>query len=156
MISAISLIASIVVLMILVLLPKKMHLFELIFIGMVFHYLYTYQFSIFTNMKWFTLSSDVNKVISSLFIRFILFPVVVLLCLQIYLTLRSLYAKLTLILVFSVLLGLIQYVLKATGIVKQSTVVAIWTIGVWFIILLLCTGAMKWFRRIIGKELILP
>jgi hypothetical protein len=155
MLFSISLIASIVVLMILVLLPKKMHRFEYIFNAMVFNYLYTYQFSVFTNLKWVTLSSDMEKVIPSIIIRFIMYPVLTLLFLQIYLTLRSLYAKLPLMFSFPILLGLIQYVMKWSGIIEQFGAIAMWATSI-FIILLLCIWAMNWFRSMIGKELLLP
>lgn len=156
MIFSISLFASLIIVMILVLLPKKMHRFELIFNGMFFHYLYTYQFAMFTNVKWITLPSDMDKVLSSMLLRFVIFPVMTLLFLQIYLTLRSLYAKLPLILGFSILFGLIQYVMKWSGMVQLPSKVAIWSPCVWLIILILCIWAMKGFRSITTKEILLP
>ncbi|UUZ82794.1 hypothetical protein LJK88_01780 [Paenibacillus sp. P26] len=150
------LIGVILLLLILILSPKRMHLFEFLFNGMIVIYLYTYLFSILSNMKLVEVSTEMDKALSSILVRMVMNPIIVLLFLQLYLSLRSFSAKTVLTLAFSILLAALQYASKWAGLIEQSDGVTKGSALLWFMILLLCLTAMKGFRRIIRKEELSP
>ncbi|WP_248926240.1 hypothetical protein [Paenibacillus hamazuiensis] len=156
MILPISMIVAILILAILVTVPKNMHLFELFFNSFTLNYLHTYLFSIFTNLKLITVSEGLDREISFILIRFILNPVLLLLLLQIYMTLRSFLAKMVFILVCSAIFTLIHSLMKAFSLVNFAEPVILWVFLGWLVMLLICIAAMSWFRSILRKEVFLP
>lgn len=152
------LVATLLAVLIFAFLPKRLHLLELWFNAIVHVYFYTYQFSVLTNLKFVALPESPDKAVASVAIRFIMFPVIVLLFLQLYdkWIQRSWAAGLATIIVTGALLALAQPVLQWTGIIRYSNAGIYWSALAWFVLLGINSGCMIAFRRLIRKELLLP
>ncbi|MBD2868688.1 hypothetical protein [Paenibacillus arenilitoris] len=156
MVLSVSLIVVLAFLILLATAPKNMHLFELLFNGMTLNFFHVSQFSMFNNLKLISVSGHLDKLISFVCIRYVVFTAFVLFYLQLYLALRSGLAKSALTLACVALLVLAQYALQWAGILYFSSQTGLWSTAAWLAIVLLTLAGMKLFRHLARKEVKLP
>ncbi|MFD0694402.1 hypothetical protein ACFQZT_09890 [Paenibacillus sp. GCM10027628] len=153
MILATCLSATIIVLMVIVLLPKNMLINELIFNFMIVVYLHIVVFGIISaNLNLISVSTDSEKAISYMFIRFILYPVLILFFLQIYLKLHTFLVKIFAAFACALILAFIDAALRSVGILIFTNWQITGLIAAWFVFLLVCLLIMKGFRHLTEKE----
>lgn len=140
----------------LALIPRKLHLFEHIFNAMAFIYFYTYFYSILTNLKLVAVPEPIDQALLSIWIRFVIYPAVLLIYWNLFLALRSIAAKAGSLVIAAGLLALFQNVSARAGALEQSDLVTAWSFVSWAGLLLLLIGPMLWFRRLAAKEVTLP
>ncbi|MDQ0062880.1 hypothetical protein [Paenibacillus harenae] len=152
------LVATLIIVLVFAYLPKRLHLLELWFNAIVHVYFYTYQFSVLTNLKLVSLPESPDKAAASVAVRFIIFPVIVLLYLQLYdkWKQRSRTAGFAAFVVTGALLLLAQPLFQWTGIIRYSNNGIYWSALAWIVLLGINSGCMTAFRRLVRKELLLP
>ncbi len=146
------LVAALIVVLVFAYLPKRLHLLELWFNAIFFIYIYTYQFSIFTNMNLVSLPMEPGKIAASVAVRFVMLPLLVLLFLEIFVrsTLRTGFIVLIL---SGVVLVFAQQIFRWTGIIQYTEAGNYGSSFAWFAMLGMNAGCMSAFRRMIRKEL---
>jgi hypothetical protein len=146
------LVATLIVVLVFAYLPKRLHLLELWFNAIVFIYLYTYLFSIFTNMNLVSLPIEPDKLAASVTVRFVMFPLLILLFLEI--CVRSTLRTGFIVLILSgVVLVFAQQIFRWTGIIQYTEAGNYGSSFAWFAMLGMNAWCMSVFRRMIRKEL---
>jgi hypothetical protein len=144
---------TLLVLILFVVQPKKLHIFEILLIWCLFIFVYENFLAYFTlNAKLLTFSEKPQMVIAFIVMRLVLSPVILIWGIDISFTLDSWRKKGILFLVIVSVLVWLQYLAEWTDILKRESWKLWWSYAEWGFIFLMLVWVQKRFRIILVKE----
>lgn len=137
--------------------PKKLHLFEILFCSMLTVFLQgTFMAIIILNYKTIQVNPHLFYVWSFVFNRFLLYPLLITWLMDLYLSVRSLGSKITLTLIISSVMVGIEYISNWLKIIHLAPPWKVWwSYAEWLLLIFVLYLFLLWFRKILKKEMII-